>query len=424
MTPEETSARPERETQAGGAGRATRTLVRSGLALGILGLGLLAAFWFHWSEGRVRTGEPQEESARLVETVRIERSSPRVTLEALGTVLPAREVVLRPRVSGRILSQAESFVPGGHFEAGERMLKIDPSDYRQSLEQRRSELAQAEATLKIEEGDQAVAQEELRLLEEDIPEINRDLILRRPQVNQAKAAVRSAEAAVATARANLARTRIEAPFDGHLVSRSVSAGSNVSQGEALATLVGSDRYWIEVALPVSHLRWLELPDGPEGRGSPARVTHADAWGAEAFREGAVTQVIGRLEAESRMAQVRVTVPDPLALEPEHEGRPQLILDALVDVHLEGRRIEDVAVVEREHLGEDGVAWVMNGEERLERREVEVAFRGAELAYVEAGLDDGDRLVATNLSAPVEGMRLRTEDGAEPADPFAEEGADG
>lgn len=425
MEREEPSRRPDAHAPGGGGapGARSRALARGLLALGILGLGLLAALWLHWSEGRARTAGAPEESARLVETLRVERRDARVVVRAMGTVLPAREVVLRPRVSGRILSQGEAFVPGGRFEAGERMLRIDPSDYRQALRQRRSELEQAKATLEIERGDQAVAREELELLADDIPEINRDLILRKPQVSQARASVESAEAALAQARANLERTRIEAPFDGHVVSRSATAGSNVSAGDALATFVGTERYWIELAVPVSDLRLLEIPDAPGARGSPARVAHESAWGAGAFREGAVTQLIGRLESRSRMAQLRVTVEDPLALAPGSEGKPRLLLDALVDVRLRGRRLEDVVVVDRAHLREDGVAWVMNEADRLQPRAIRVAHRGAERAYVSAGLEDGDRLVTTNLAAPVEGMLLRTaaagEGGAAPERSAAE-----
>jgi RND family efflux transporter MFP subunit len=394
-----------------------RTIVRGLVALVILGAGVFAALWFNWTEGQAQTGQQQPESARLVEVTPVERETTRVTVRAMGNVRPAREVILRPRVSGKIVEQSEAFVPGGHFDAGELMVQIDQSDYLDTIQQRRSELQQAQATLKIERGDQAVAREELELLEADIPEINRDLILRKPQVNQAKASVQSAQAALSQARANLERTTIEAPFDGHLVSRSVTAGNNVSQGEQLASYVGSDRYWIELAVPVSHLRWIEVPDRSKTEGSPARVTNPDTWGEDAYRQGRVTRLIGRLETQSRMAQVLVSVEDPLGLAEEHHDKPRLILDAFVDVQLKGDRLEDVVVIDRAFLREGDVVWVMNEDDRLEIRDVSVAFRGKERAYIESGLNDGDRVIQTNLSAPVAGMLLRTAD--DPAQQVAE-----
>jgi len=405
-------------------GRLLRTIVRGLVALMILGVGVFAALWFNWTEGKAQTGEAGEESARLVETTEVTPETTRVTVRAMGNVMPAREVVIRPRVSGKILEQNASFVPGGHFESGEQMLRIDRSDYEDTILQRESELTQAQANLKIERGDQAVAREELQLLEADIPEANRELILREPQVNQAKASVKSARAALNQARAQLERTTIEAPFDGHLVSRSASAGNNISQGDQLATYIGSDRYWIELAIPAAHLRWIEVPDRSGEGGSPVRITNPDTWGDEAYREGEVTRLIGRLEENSRMAQVLISVEDPLALRDEHAGKPRLILDAFVDAVIQGDRLEDVVVIDRSYLRQNDVVWVMNEADRLEVRDVSVAFRGKRLAYIDDGLADGDRVVKTNLSAPVPDMRLRTASASEAASAgMSEEGGD-
>jgi RND family efflux transporter MFP subunit len=391
----------------GGVWRMLRAVVRGLLALVFLAAGITLAWWFNWTEGKAQTGAPAEESARLVETVEARRQTARVVVRAMGNVRPAREVIVRPRVSGKIIEQSDAFVPGGHFDAGQMLLKIDPSDYQDTVQQRESDLQQAQATLKIERGDQAVAREELRLLEADIPEINRDLILRKPQVNQAKASVKSAKAALRSAEANLRRTTIEAPFDGHLISRSVTAGNNVSQGEQLATYVGSDRYWIELAIPVSHLRWLEVPGRSGANASLARITNPDTWGEEVFRRGRVTRLIGRLEAGSRMAQVLISVDDPLALSETRADKPRLILDAFVNVRLEGQQLNNVVVIDRAHLRNDDIVWVMNDADRLDVRDVSVVFRGKRHAYVDEGLDDGDRIITTNLSSPVPEMLLRT-----------------
>jgi len=94
--------------------RVLRGVVRGVIALLILGVGVYAALWFNWTEGTVQAGGGGEaQSARLVETVTVERGTRRVTLSAMGTVMAARKVTLRPRVSGKIVSQNASFVPAG-----------------------------------------------------------------------------------------------------------------------------------------------------------------------------------------------------------------------------------------------------------------------------------------------------------------------
>jgi len=398
--------RPRRRSRAGAVASILGGLLQFALVVGLIGGGVFAAHWFNSTEGMSeKSDEAREETSRLVVVDVARRESVPVVVGTMGTVRPAREAVVRPRVSGMIVEQAPAFVPGGFFREGEVLLQIDRDDYEQTLLQRRNDVAQAEAALQIELGDQAVAQEELELLEVDIPAINRDLILRIPQVNQAKAELRSAEAAVLRAELDLERTRLTAPFDGHLTDRWVTVGNNVSAGDELATFVGAGEYWIELSVPVSSLRWIETA-AAGGEGSRATVRAPRAWGPGEFRMGEAAQRVGALEEGSRLARVIVTVPDPLAMSPENAGLPELILGAYVDVEITGREIEGFAI-DRDAVREGDVVWVMGDDDRLEIRPVEIAYRGPEIAYVTSGLYDGDRVVLTNLTAPVEGMLLRT-----------------
>lgn len=390
-------------------------VVRLAVVVGLIGSGVFAAYWFNTTEGASQKSDAAlEEASRLVEIIRAERVSQPVRIRAMGTVMPAREAVIRPRVAGMIVEQSESFVPGGYFRAGEFMLQIDRADYEQALLQRSSDLARAEAALQIELGDQAVAQEELELLEVDIPEINRELILRVPQVNQAKAEVRSAEAAVQRAALDLDRTTIVAPFDGHIVERAVTIGNNVSAGDDLATLVGAEQYWIELAVPVASLRWIRTGDDPLVPGSRAVVRYPGAWGPDASREGEVMRQVGRLEQGSRLARLLVSVADPLAHEKGRADRPDLILGAFVDVEIEGHTLENVIVLDRDHVREGDVVWTMDESDRLRTRPVTIVHRGRDEVYITAGLDHGDRIVTTNLTTPVDGMLLRAAGDAAPA----------
>jgi len=391
-------------------------LVQAVFVIGLLAGGGLLAWWFNATEGTAkRSSGAAEESSRLVEVLSVSVADRPVEVRAMGTVSAAREVVLRPRVAGTIVEQSPAFEPGGTFQAGDFVLRIDPLDYEQALVQRESDLAQAEADLQIELGDQAVAREELELLEVDIPAINRDLILRIPQVNRAEAEVRSAEAAVASAKLDLERTRILAPFDGQLVERSVNVGTTVAPGDALATLIGTGRAWIELSVPVSSLRWIETPASAGGTGSPAVIRDARAWGPTGTRAGHVTRRIGRLEEGSRLAQVIVTVEDPFALETEHDGRPDLLLGAFVEVEIEGRVLPDSVVLDRNLVREGQTVWVMNGDDRLETRAVTIVHRGPDRVWITGGLADGDRVVRTNLTTPVDGMLLRAAAGDDPLD---------
>jgi RND family efflux transporter MFP subunit len=388
------------------------------LVVALIGGGIFAAFWFNNTPATTAQSiQAREEASRLVVVDVAERASRPVVIRTNGTVMPAREAVLRPRVAGMIVEQDEAFVPGGFFSSGSFLVQIDRADYEQALLQRESDLARAEAALQIELGDQAIAEEELELLGVDVPQINRDLILRIPQVNRAKAEVRSAEAAIRRAELDLERTRIVAPFDGYIVDRSVTIGNNVSAGDALATFVGSERYWIEVTVPVSSLRWISAP--ADAAGSPVTIRHARAWGSAGVREGHVMRRIGRLEQGSRLARVLINVPDPLAKQAANANKPSVLLGAYVDVEIQGREIDDVIVVDRDVVREGDVVWVMGSDDRLVIKPIDIAYRGREQVYVAGGLEHGDRVVRTNLTAPVAGMLLRVEPAAPPPEALSD-----
>lgn len=55
----------------------------------------------------------------------------------MGTVEAAKKITLEPQVAGRVISVSESFIPGGYFEKGAEILRIDPLDYELAVKQQR-----------------------------------------------------------------------------------------------------------------------------------------------------------------------------------------------------------------------------------------------------------------------------------------------
>jgi len=349
------------------------------------------------------------ETAMLVEVRSAERGRFTPVIEVMGRVVPAREVTLQPRVSGRVIELAEAFEPGGRVAEGTALLRIDPADYEAALRQRRSELAQARADLELEQGRQAVAEQDFELLGEELDEGNRHLVLRQPQLKQARARVDFAEAALRRAELDLQRTRISAPFDAQILSRDVATGSQVSTGDSLARLVATDRYWVSASVPLSQLRWLRFAEEDGEQGAPVTLRHEAAWGPSRSRQGRLQRLVGELDANARLARVLVSVEDPLALQSE-AGAPSLILGAFVRTAIEGRALDDVVRLDRDLLRREDTVWVME-DGALDIRDVTVLLRDNDYVYLSDGLDQGDQVVATDLATVVDGAALRLEDAA-------------
>lgn len=348
-----------------------------------------------------------KETAMLVDVVEVERGTFRPELVAMGTVEPAQEITLSPRVSGEIVERDPAFTPGGRVREGQVLLRIDPADYENALAQRQSELRRATADLEIEMGRRNVAEQDLQLFDGELPAQSRALVLREPQLDTARAAVEAARAAVAQAELDLQRTAVRAPFDALILRRDVNVGSQVAPGEPLGHLVGIDAYWVTTTVPLSQLRWIRFPDESGEEGSEVLVRDDAAWPDGVHRAGHVESLVGALEGETRLARVLVSVPDPLAQGPNDPDTPALMIGSFVRAQILAREVEDVVKIHRDHVRQNDTAWVME-EEQLRIRELEILVRDRSHAYVTSGLEDGDRVVVTNLSTVTDGAPLRLE----------------
>ncbi len=380
--------------------------LRYALPAVVLLVGILLTAWL-MATGPQAKKRPRERQAPLVEVREVHLGTEPTQVAAMGTVVPSREVQLTPQVSGRIVALSPEFQPGGQLRAGERLVQVDPSDYRLAVDQLRGEVAQAESELRLEEGNQLVARKEFELFGEQVSPAEQELMLRQPQLGTLQAAVVAARARLEQARLDLERTAVSVPFNALVVSREVDLGANVAASTVIGRLVAQDAFWVEVAVPVRQLRWIEIPRHNGDQGATARVFDEAAWGAGHYREGRVIRLAASLEEQGRLARLLVEVPDPLARRPENLGKPRMLLDAFVRVEIDGQPLEQVAVLSREELRDGDTAWVLNGDGKLEIRSLEVPFRGERQVLVSGGLNEGDRLVVTNLGAPVAGMALRT-----------------
>lgn len=383
---------------------ATKALV----PLGVLALGLAVSAYLLQTAPKA-TRKPPLRQAHLVEVVPVTFGRETTIVEAMGTVRPARRIELRAQVGGRIVEVGRDFAPGGRFGEGDVILRIDPRDYELLVEQRRAALAEAEASLSIELGNQDIAQREFELLGEAVSEGTSDLVLRKPQLRTARARARSAKALLDEAELNLERTVIRAPFPAVLQERTVELGAHVDTNTMMGTLVDTTEYWIETTIPVTQLRWISIPRGAGEVGASARVYDEAAWGAGVSRNGRVIQLYSDLEGEGRMARVLVAVPDPL-LTQEPNGSPSiLLLGSYVRVQIDGPVLDKVVGLDRRLLRDGDNVWIMNSDNALEIRPVSVAFRAAESVLIAGGLEPGEKIVVTDLPAAVEAMPLRLAD---------------
>ncbi len=363
------------------------------------------AFWMMQSGPKAKA-RPKVRNAVMVDVRPVEFSAQTTTISIMGTVRPQREVALKPRVSGEIIEMSANLVPGGQFSKDEPLLIIDPSDYQLVVKQLASEVARVEADMQMELGRQRVAQKEYELLGESVSVAEQALILREPQLESNRALLDGTRARLEQAQLDLSRTTVTAPFNAVIMSREINQGTRVSPSSTLATLVGSDSYWVEAPIPASQLQWISTGQQGGAAGSPVRIYDATAWGEDNYRTGQLVGLTAMVEENGRMARLLAEIPDPLALNQASSGQAKLLLGAYVRVEIEGKQLPHVAAIERDLIRDGDHVWIMDEQDLLDIRPVEIAFRGQSHVLVTAGIRAGERLITTNLPSPVQAMTLR------------------
>ena len=340
----------------------------------------------------------------VVRVLELQRTAYQVVVTATGTVIPARRITLQSRVSGQVVKVHAEFNEGGTLSKGTPVVTLDDADYQLALAQKESDAVNSQYALKVEQGRQAVAKREWQLLgkEEDAEKTGSALALREPHLKKARADVEVARIQVQKAKLDLDRTRVTAPFNALVISRSVDIGSQVSPQDPMAELVGTDSYRIQVAIPVDRLDRITIPPDSRETGSPATVHYASGQRLE----GRVIRLLGDLETEGRMARVLVEVLDPLRRKARTPAGLPLLIGEYVRVDIYGENLADVMVIPRTALRDQESVWLLNPDMTLDIRKVTPVWRDKDTVVIQNALHSGDRIIVSEVSAPVAGMQLR------------------
>jgi len=192
----------------------------------------------------------------LVVTTPADVRSGNLTIEGNGIVRPKSEISLSPQVAGRVSWASPSFASGGRFEKDDVLLRIESADYENAVRAAEAEVAQREVEVLTWEEERELSIEEYGRFRarEGIttPMDSADvggLVFRDPQLRAAEASLLRAEAGLADAQLALARTRITAPFDGVVRTKSADVGQYVAPGQLLGTLYDTDE--LEIVVPLT-----------------------------------------------------------------------------------------------------------------------------------------------------------------------------
>ncbi len=385
----------------------------------------------------------------------IEAKSLPFRLEARGhgVARPAETWQAVANVAGRVVERHPNLEGGAILGKGAELLVLDPSRYELSIAEARSELAALVAEgpqldteeantrrlLELERERLTLAEQELSRIE-NLAETGAVSLSQLDEQRRATLAQRQAVASLentlallpsrremldaqreragtrlAQAQRDLEDTRFVAPYDLRLSEVEVELHQFVGVGQTLFQADNLSAAEVEAHVPVSMMRRLvggiapadppnealDLSERIDFSTIDAKLEMVGAPGAN--WKGRVTRIASGLDPVTRTVRVVVRVDHPYrdARPPE---RPPLQRGVYTRVRLSVPSPEPLLAVPAEavHAGE---VFLVDDDDRLERRPVEVAFEQRNLAVIAAGLASGERVVVDDLPSALHGMPL-------------------
>lgn len=288
-----------------------------------------------------------------------------------GTVEPLRSIQLAARTDGVVAEVAVE--AGDRVRAGQVLARIDVSEQQ-------AELNRAEAALR-----------EARANFERLDALRGRSFVDAASVLSARSALEVAESDVELWRTRVEFGRIEASIDSYVIDRLIEPGAAVGRLAPAFELADLDQLVLRVG--VSELDAARIAPGGE-----VEVT-VDALAGETV-EARVRRVFPAADPTSRLVTVELELPQAHArgVRPGFLARARFAIEARSDV----LAVPAAAV----GLGEQSFVMVIDGEGLLARREVETGVVRGEWREITAGLEAGERIVATSPLDLAAGDRVR------------------
>lgn len=326
----------------------------------------------------------------------VEPQSLRIPVFTRGLVLPDSDLPVVSETSGPVTYISPNFVAGGYFRKGEVLLRVDDVETRLMIKKAEAVLAQATQAL-------AQASAEARSMQS-----NPSAEIVRHHDQQARFQHEAAKADLAHLRQQQAKAELIAPFDGRVQSQTVNMGAYLKPGVPLGRIFAVNMAGVRLPLSNEQAALVDLASTRLGLSSegPKATFYLNHDGTRYHWSGMVLGTEASVDEFNRQLYVVAKIMDPFSDDPAQPGRPPLTLGTFVDVEIEGREFEDVYAVQRRAFLNGSQLWIVDDKDRLQRREVDILYKGRDVIYVTKGLNAGDQVVLSHLKTAVDGLPVR------------------
>lgn len=326
----------------------------------------------------------------------VEKNPVPLDLTYTARTVGSREVEVRARVGGIVLKRR--YQEGGPVKEGQPLFLIDPEPVRARLASAHAEVAVAKARF-----DEARRQRDrvLPLFEKNaVSQSRRDEAVSGFEVAQANLA--AAQSSERMAELDLGYTDVRAPISG-LSSREVlSEGSLVSTEQAnslLTKIVQVDPLYVEFSVPQAEAAMIRASLAPANKASPPTARLLLENGQEYPETAKVTFIDNAVDVNSGTVRVRAVLKNPEA---------QLIPGQFIRARVDGVMLSNVVAVPRKAVmssAQGQFIWIVNGEQKVEIRPVQLGRSMGNNIIITEGLTPGDRYIVEGVLKVQPGIQV-------------------
>jgi HlyD family secretion protein len=352
-------------------------------AIGAVCAGVLLVGAIGWRIAQSFNKPEPETSVPLISVVTPHLGEVPLLLNISGTIGARNDVAVGPEGDGGRISAVLVEV-GQHVQRGQVLARLDPV-------MAESQVSAAEAALEQARATAAVAQAEFARAEGARSSFSvEELERRRTQASTAKAQVNQSEAQLRQARTRWARTAIVAPIAGIVLMRSAERGQMALPGSSVLFRIAQDAQ-LEMRGQVAEQDMPRLQVG-----QPVKVYVA---GVDQPYAGKVWQLGAIIDEQSRQGSVRIALPQRDAnLRPGAFARAEVQITAAT-----GAVVPQTAVLADER---GSYVLIVDQKSQVQRRNVSAANTHPDGVLLTAGLNQGDRVIATASAFLREGDAVR------------------
>ena len=322
-----------------------------------------------------------------------------IKIKSTGTTTPITQTVLTSEVGGEVIYRSKKFSEGSSVISGEILAKIDDTDLQLQYKNALLQLASAEVQFAVQQAEAEIAQEAWEQVGEGTA---KDLITKKPQLKQAKAALEVAKAQVQSAEKKLNKTEITAPYTGRIQNINIDLGSTIIPGQPVGSMYTSNEIEVTLSVKDSDLQFLDIPmDGRKLNPDQKSIVIIKSLYKGKMQEwaGNLERVDGIIDPMTRMIKLIANFKNNFI----EETKPILPIGLFVEAEINGKQLEDIFMIPNTALTPNDELLVLNQNDALEIRKVKVVTKMKNYILVKEGIKAGERVVISKLSIVTNGM---------------------